>query len=273
MSAGTPSTIRSILVHLDGTPACAARLALARRQARLMRATLWAMFVAAAPERPLSLAISESPSALLEMEDWAALGRARALFEDVGGEGGVAMRWLDVLGQDAATAFLRDALCVDLLVLGQPDVHAPAGFLESALVETGRPALVVPREATRETIGSVVAIGWNATPSAARAVSAAMPWLRGARHVHVLQAVRDEDAEAPGLDIATYLRAHGIEVEVHPNAHPGDAGQALLALGSRVSADLLVMGAFGRGRTREHLLGGTTRTMLEAMTLPVLMVH
>jgi nucleotide-binding universal stress UspA family protein len=33
------------------------------------------------------------------------------------------------------------------------------------------------------------------------------------------------------------------------------------------------MGGYGHSRLRELLLGGVTKTMLEAMTVPVLMAH
>jgi nucleotide-binding universal stress UspA family protein len=54
---------------------------------------------------------------------------------------------------------------------------------------------------------------------------------------------------------------------------PQPPGEALLSLASDVGADLLVMGCYGHTRTREFLLGGATRTVLESMTLPVLMAH
>ena len=40
-----------------------------------------------------------------------------------------------------------------------------------------------------------------------------------------------------------------------------------------MGADLLVMGAYGHSRLREFVLGGATRSVLAAMTLPVLMAH
>ena len=46
-----------------------------------------------------------------------------------------------------------------------------------------------------------------------------------------------------------------------------------LSLAADLQADLLVMGCYGHGRAREWLLGGATRTVLGAMTLPVLMAH
>jgi nucleotide-binding universal stress UspA family protein len=41
----------------------------------------------------------------------------------------------------------------------------------------------------------------------------------------------------------------------------------------RANADLLVMGAYGHSRLTELALGGTTRTVLEDMKLPVLLSH
>jgi nucleotide-binding universal stress UspA family protein len=40
-----------------------------------------------------------------------------------------------------------------------------------------------------------------------------------------------------------------------------------------MSADLLVMGCYGHSRAREFVLGGATRSILQSMTLPVLMSH
>lgn len=40
-----------------------------------------------------------------------------------------------------------------------------------------------------------------------------------------------------------------------------------------LEADLLVMGCYGHSRVREWLLGGTSRVVLQSMTLPVLMAH
>ena len=193
MSPSLTRAIRSILVHLDGTPSSVARLVTARHLALRAEARHCAMFVASPPERPLQLALSEAPAALLQTVDWAAAGRARSSFDAAVDEDGPPMRWLDSTGVDPVEAFCRQALYADLLVLGQhdpsavPGTAAPAGFVESALIDTGRPTLIVPHTGSFESIGHDVLIGWNATPQAAHAVGAALPWLRGARHVHVLE--------------------------------------------------------------------------------------
>jgi nucleotide-binding universal stress UspA family protein len=276
------SSIRSVLMHLDGTPASVARLEFARNLALRHEATLCAMFVAAPKHPPLQMALSESPAALLQWVDQAALERTKSRFNDALGECDAKMLWLEHDGADGVAAFCRQALYADLLVLGQhgaartsSGASAPTGFVESVLVASGKPALILPLAGGHETVGHDVLIGWNATPQAARAVIAALPWLHGARSVHVLEAI---DEAAPGgagdLDIAQYLGFHGITPVRHRHrAAPAEAGRGLLSVAHEVAADLLVMGCYGRGRTRELVLGGASRTVLQEMTLPVLMAH
>ena len=276
------SSIRSVLMHLDATTSGVARLELARNLALRHEATLSAMFVAAPMHTPLKTAFSESPAALLRWVDCAALERTKSRFNDALGERGARMRWLENDGADGVAAFCRQALYADLLVLGQHDAAstssgagAPTGFVESVLIASGKPALILPLAGGHETVGHDVLIGWNATPQAARAVTAALPWLHGARSVHVLEAI-DEAAQGcfGELDIAQYLQFHGITPVRHRHrAAPADAGRALLSVAHEVAADLLVMGCYGRGRTRELVLGGASRTVLQEMTLPVLMAH
>jgi nucleotide-binding universal stress UspA family protein len=79
--------------------------------------------------------------------------------------------------------------------------------------------------------------------------------------------------EQPGADLALYLARHGVKVDVLQETTEQDSGNALLSLAADVNADLLVMGCYVHSRFREVLLGGATRTVLESMTLPVLMSH
>jgi nucleotide-binding universal stress UspA family protein len=71
-----------------------------------------------------------------------------------------------------------------------------------------------------------------------------------------------------------YLAHHGVRVEAS-ETFAGDisVGDALLARLSDYGADLVVMGAYGHSRLRELVLGGTTQTLLNHMTAPVLMSH
>ena len=275
--------IRSVLLHLDATPSSASLLQFAREVALRHEAALSAMFVAAPPQQPLKLALSESPAALLQPIDWAALNRAKSIFDKALADGDLPMRWLESNGAYAVEAFRRQALYADLLVLGQRDPaltgSMPAGFVESVLIGTGKPALILPFAGRFETAARDVLIGWNATPQAAHALTAALPWLHSARRVHVLE-VTDEPARGHTgeLDISQYLQFHGIVSALHchrasPPPVPGNAGELLLSFASEVGADLLVMGCYGHNRAREFMLGGASRSVLQTMTLPVLMAH
>jgi nucleotide-binding universal stress UspA family protein len=270
------NTLRSILLHLDATPRSAARLAIARSLALGNDAALSAMFLVSPGVPSVQLAFSESPAAVMQPVDAAEIARAKAMFE-AEAQGGPAMRWLDPEGGSDIDAFCAQALYADVLVLGQHDDTvvgtAPADFIESVLIATGKPALVIPRLGRFETIGKEVLIGWNGRPEAAHAVTAALPWLRNARRVHVLEAF--DGAPAAGrLDITQYLALHGISAQSH--RHRGaneDAGEALLSFAVDVDADLLVMGCYGHSRARELVMGGASRSVLRTMTLPVLMSH
>ncbi len=81
----------------------------------------------------------------------------------------------------------------------------------------------------------------------------------------------------PSIDreLRNYLDAHGIatKAERHAAAASEAPGESLLSLAADVGADLLVMGCYGHSRTRELVLGGASRTVLNSMTLPVLMAH
>jgi nucleotide-binding universal stress UspA family protein len=78
----------------------------------------------------------------------------------------------------------------------------------------------------------------------------------------------------PPLDIAAYLSRHSIAAElVAFDVGDDEAGTAILTFAGGGEADLLVMGAFGRSRFKEWVLGGATRLVLERMTMPVFMAH
>ena len=275
------TTIRSVLLHLDDLPSSTVRLEFARALAQHHEAILCAMFVGAPPKWPLQMAFTESPAALMQHVDWAASDRTKSLFDTASATGGITTRWLDNDNADAVAVFSRHALYADLLVLGQRDPGTAstsavaAGFVESVLIDTDRPALILPFEGDFRTAGNDVLIGWNATPQSARAVTAAIPWLRRARRVHVLETSDPAAQHCAGeLDIAQYLQLHGSAPTMHRHrGSPPDVGDLMLSMATEVGADLLVMGCYGHSRARELMLGGASRTVLRAMTIPVLMAH
>jgi nucleotide-binding universal stress UspA family protein len=183
---------------------------------------------------------------------------------------------------DALGAVALHARYADLVVVGQQNTEWPSGvhkdFERSVLFAAGRPVLVVPYAFERRPVGHRVLVAWNASREAARAVSDALPLLRRAGYVHVVAFQPEKSGaahgEEPGADIALFLTRHGVKVAVSRYDAPDvDVGNQLLSRAFDLSADLIVMGAWGHSRLREFVLGGVTRTLLESMTVPVLMSH
>ena len=56
-------------------------------------------------------------------------------------------------------------------------------------------------------------------------------------------------------------------------SHEIDIGNTILSRAADFGSDLIVMGGYGHSRQREFILGGATRTLLQHMTVPVLMSH
>jgi nucleotide-binding universal stress UspA family protein len=167
------------------------------------------------------------------------------------------------------------------LILGQhdpdnpPQACLPQDFVEAVLIDSGRPALVVPYIGAPASFGKVALVAWKNTRESARALSAALPLLRHCEQVHVVAWDEGDgsEREAP-LDIERYLCLHGIGIRMHRrDAAPASIGDALLSLVADTSADLLVMGCYGHSRAREWMLGGATRAILKSMTVSVLMAH
>ena len=69
------------------------------------------------------------------------------------------------------------------------------------------------------------------------------------------------------------MARHGIKVEIATRFSAHDTGKSILAICKELNADLLIMGGYAHSRFREMIMGGTTRTVLEEMDIPVLMSH
>jgi nucleotide-binding universal stress UspA family protein len=274
--------LRSLLVHLDASPRSAERLRLARTLAAKQVATVTALF-AVTPiylDAALAFTADANTAALLQEAEAAQRRSARAVFEAEAARPGPPLHWAEPTTGPASSDFATQALFADLLLLGQRDradplaYGVPADFVQSVLIESGRPALVVPYVGTFTDVGREILVAWKPTREAAHAVSAALPLLQQAQRVHVVCWDEPGSAPAAGNGLDGYLRAHGVQApRVEHGQVPQAPGEVLLSLASDIGANLLVMGCYGHTRTRELLLGGATRTILESMTLPVLMAH
>jgi nucleotide-binding universal stress UspA family protein len=183
--------------------------------------------------------------------------------------------WRDEVGQPTAIVPQRARLN-DLVVLGQSGrvTDKPhSDTLDETVVHGGRPVLLAPARALGP-IGEVIAIAWNASPEAARAVSGALPFLVEARAVHILS-VGKEDDSLSDAELAAYLGWHGVTAVAHHvlPVKGVKTGEALLAAARDQSADLLVMGGYGHAPWREMIFGGATAQIVGTSLLPVLLSH
>ncbi len=145
-------------------------------------------------------------------------------------------------------------------------------MLEAALLDTGRPVLVVPPNDPVE-FGKSIAIYWNGSPEAGRALSYAMPFLNMAEKVSVLEVDAEKHTGPGAVDVVQYLKWHGVAGEIIQVERSGSDSDSLLASTNMVDADMMVMGAYTRSRLRRLVFGGVTRDALTRSAVPVLMAH
>ncbi len=177
---------------------------------------------------------------------------------------------------DAMVAMGR---CSDILVLGRPGADpenvAPA-TVEAALYECARAVMIAPPTAGSGMFDSIV-VAWNGSFQAARALEYAMPFLEKASKVTLL-IVGSKPDDVGASYLARNLARDGINATIDaidPGAVSGRArGRALLGYTHDKSADLLVMGAYGRGQVLSFLgLGGATGKVISSCRVPLLMAH
>lgn len=288
--------IRKIIVPVDGTAATQLSLDTAFRLARDLEAHVEVIHARPDPRLAVPLlgegmsgAMIEELIDLTEKESAARAMAARQMFDRVCETSGMALSdappttsppttrptagWVEVMGAEDDVLVRRGRLA-DLLVVARPTEHgdAPSAVsFNAAVFESGRPVLVAPTGAVAS-VGRRVAISWNGSAEAARAVSAAMPVLKRAESVLILNVDTDDTAGNGASSLTELLGWHGVSAESRtiPDDQ-GPVGAAIIAACG--DADLLVMGAYTHSRLLQLILGGVTRHVLENAKLPLLMAH
>ena len=179
----------------------------------------------------------------------------------------------------AADQFARMARRFDLAIVGQaqPEMSTMEQIIgETTLFESGRPMIMVPYIQKAQFKANNVMVCWDGSRTAARAVADAIPIIGSSGRVEVVIVTneRGKEDEIEGADIGQHLARHGLKVDVHRiSGGDIDVADALLSHAADSGADFMVMGGYGHSRLQEGLLGGVTRAMLQAMTVPTLMTH
>ncbi|MEP9378877.1 universal stress protein [Aquabacter sp. CN5-332] len=214
-------------------------------------------------------------------ENEAAAAKATERFAHLAAHAGVAydVRTLNASLGVAANNLAQMARLFDLTVVAQPDPDRPGPeevIAETVLLDSGRAVLLVPYVQKASYGGGRAVVAWDGSRAAARALAEGLPLLHRSEVVEVLRVLRGSEADVSGDDVVRHLARHGLSARTRTlHLGPGETSvaQAILNEVSDQGADLVVMGGYGHSRLRELVLGGVTREILAAMTVPVLMAH
>jgi nucleotide-binding universal stress UspA family protein len=280
LEGGEAMSYRSILFHLADDPQLEARLAFALALAQRFGAALDGLRVEASPVVATGYgegAVYVGPELIAAQQaaEAATTQRLRELWERVCGGTAAAAR-LEVVQGDPGLIAAEHARTADLAIGVRGAVGGVEGLLrqpiEDLLLGGGGPVLVLPSAAVpAAALGARVLVAWNGSAPAARALKDALPFLRAAEAVELVGAGA---AAAASLDRARrWLDRHGVAATARPlpESAAAAAGTALLDAAAEHRAELVVMGAYGRSRLRELVLGGATRELLAASPVPLLM--
>lgn len=273
---------RDIAIHLTGSAEDAIRIAHAAGIARTFDAHLTGLQVHEMPE----VLTMTDPSGSAFLQDLIAESVERAKqtgkkLEEQLDKVGInhELRRLDLYPGGAGHVLATEARLSDLFVGTRPygDPIKQHRVEEAVLFDSGRPCLFVPPHHTAPAGYKSIFVAWKNTREAARALTAALPFLKEASSVVVglvEEGIAGEQVkDAPEEDVGRYLSRHGITAEIHLIDGWTDIPGALLNEASKVNADMIVMGGYGHSRFREWVIGGATRDVLKNATVPVLMAH
>lgn len=273
--------MKDILVHIRDFRKCTAALQYGSQLAAQFGASVAGAYTFPSPTYIGSAYASEVIAIIMENTnelERSALDAKKSFLATTRTYGVAQAEWLVAEG-NAADILAQAASRFDLLVLEHPgEEHrdSPSDLPEMVL-KAGAPCIVLPRAIAPSENITRVAVAWNGSEEAMRAIHGAMPFLQG-RSVLLLAGPEQETYKSvfwkTPFHIREYLEAHGVNVSTRVGEVDDDeAGGELLKRAMEFKADLLVMGAYGHSRFSEWLLGGATRHVLAHAHLPVLLQH
>jgi nucleotide-binding universal stress UspA family protein len=291
------AAIRTILAGASGGSASEGAIELACRFADRLAAHVEGFHVLLDPVTVFGTVgagegLALSSDVVLEMIDDAAstAAKAKASFEEIAARHSLPLRKLAQVGAsrdcgpsvswrqatgDAPNLIAERARFFDLVVLGRSSrvVDEPSSHtIEAVLARSGRPLLLAPAQTPAE-IGRFIAVAWNGSPQAVRALAASLPLLWAAESVLLITVGDGDNSDIPA--ILDHLAWHGIAAKHHRISDTSNESTGILLLKAAhdAGADMLVMGGYGHRPWREALFGGVTRDIIGTSLLPLLLMH
>lgn len=269
---------KTLLTYCDGEDRSDARMAAAIAVARYFDAHLTVLAMGYEADIPIYAMGDVVGPAIVEIADQAReLSAARAVAARAafaqGGVLGDAEPSVCSYGQLAGRVGRHARFC-DLAVLSRPygdDVPATAAdAMDGALLDGDAPALICP-DGMDGFDPRTVLIAWNNSREALRAVRRALPILARAERIEIAMIDPAPADLGPAEQLARMLSREGLSVEIAELVRgPGPVSATIAERVREIGADLLVMGAYGKSRFREYVLGGVTRDLLTAPPVPIL---
>ena len=272
---------RDILVHVDGAEAGRRRVRFAVEMAARTGARVTGLHVTPPVEVPPLYKPSLVAEATTEISSKLAVDarEAAAIFREEATPRLANACWFEAEG-DIVEGITDRARYADLVVVGQyewqgsPEAH-PLPVAHSLVVRCGRPVTVVPA-AVQPSALARIAVAWDGSREAVRAIHDAVPLLRLARSVQIVTVIGSsaDGAEVDAERLSAHLANHGITVgsnilQVRSAGQLGSLRQHI----DQEDYDLLVMGGYSHPRWLEFIFGGTTRSILLSSKIPVLVSH
>lgn len=276
-------TYATLMVHLETRQSNAAVLQVASDLARRMEAKV----IGIASCRPMPIVYSDGyvPSDLFDLDrnviakDIAdvKLEFVEALTSQVH-----SIEWRSQAVSPSLAGYVaREARSADLVITGalSDDLFDASWRMDTGdlIMRAGRPVIVVPASASAGPPKSDrVLLAWKDTRETRRAAADALPLLKMASHVKVVEIARADEVTAARMrlqDVVDWLARHDVIAELLVVASISDDTSALLAVVKEHQIDIVVAGAYGHSRLREWALGSVTRDLLHSTRVCTLFSH
>ncbi len=273
--------LRDLLVHVDGGHAGRLRVQFAADLAVRTGARLSGIHVTPPAEVPPRYKPSRVAKVAADLSAELALDAqaAATVFSEEATARLADACWFEAEG-DVAQGISNRARYADLVILGQyewqgsPETH-PLPIAHSVVLRCGRPVLVVPA-AVQQSALARIAVAWDGSREAVRAVHDALPLLRLSRSVQIVTMIppsaEDNEVDAPSL--SAHLAKHGIEIGTDMlQIRTVEEHDSLRKQIEQGHYDLLVMGGYSHPMWLEFIFGGVTQSVLLSSKIPVLVSH
>ncbi|WP_322516225.1 universal stress protein [Rhodopseudomonas palustris] len=279
-------SLKSLVVFVDPTAVCEARLRYAARLAVQHGAHLIGAFVMPnAWQNDRSSSFIQGGGAIREMLERHGLAERKALsdasqrFEALAGRDSPSFEFRVIRDDEVGNLAQLHCLHTDLVLVGHPAPGGlPSGWSpEKMLLSSGVPHLIIPEGWRDGPVATNVLLAWNASREARRAITDSLPILRAAASVAVVVVDAEKNplhGHEPGAGIAHFLSRHGVKVRVeqlHSKGTP--VAEVIRRFAADDQSDLMVLGAYSHSPKRELLFGGVTRSLLSTVTIPTLIAH